>query len=256
MNYGQMRTLVLMRHGATLWGQENRFAGWADTPLSDTGKKEAEGAAQTLAKSGLAFETSFTSSLKRAQQTLEIVADNKGAPIGSIISDWRLNERHYGALQGETREAMIERYGNQQVVCWRRSYNAVPPPLSEADPRWQEQLQRLPGIAIDDHPKSESMAMAALRVEPVWHTRMAPELRAGKRVLVVAHTSSIRGLARVIEGLTDDAAADFRIATAIPLVYLLDDDLKFIKRADLNDGVVSNLRYWMNRLKPSRLGWI
>jgi 2,3-bisphosphoglycerate-dependent phosphoglycerate mutase len=245
-----------MRHGATLWGQENRFAGWADTPLSDTGVKEARSATRTLAKASLPFDTSFTSSLKRAQQTLEIVADSKGPPVGNIISDWRLNERHYGALQGETREAMIERYGNQQVVVWRRSYAAVPPPLSEDDPRWQEQLQRLPDIAADDQPRSESMAMAALRVEPVWHTRMAPELRAGKQLLVVAHTSSIRGLARVIEGLTDEKAADFRIATAIPLVYLFDDDLKIIRRTDLNDGMVNNLRYWMNRLKPRHLGWI
>ena len=251
-----MQTLVLMRHGATLWGQENRFAGWADTPLSDTGIKEAQGAAQTLAEADLAFDISFTSSLKRAQQTLDIVAKSKGAPIGTIISDWRLNERHYGTLQGETREAMIERYGNQQVVDWRRSYAAVPPPLTEDDPRWQEQVRRLPNISIDVQPKSESMAMAALRVEPLWQTRMAPALRAGKRLLVVAHTSSIRGLARVIEGLNDEAAADFRIATAIPLIYLLDDDLKFIKRTDLNVGVISNLRYWINRLKPRRLGWI
>jgi 2,3-bisphosphoglycerate-dependent phosphoglycerate mutase len=251
-----MQTLVLMRHGATLWGQENRFAGWADTPLSDVGVKEAQEAAQTLAKAGIAFDISFTSSLKRAQQTLDIVAKSKETSIRNIISDWRLNERHYGALQGETREAMVERYGNQQVVGWRRSYAAVPPPLTGDDPRWQEQLRRLPDISIDDQPKSESMAMAALRVEPVWRTRMAPELRAGKRLLVVAHTSSIRGLARVIEGLNDEAAADFRIATAIPLVYLLDDDLKLIKRTDLNDGVVSNLRYWINRLKPRRLGWI
>jgi len=251
-----MPTLLLMRHGATLWGQENRFAGWADTPLSDSGVKEARDATQSLAKLGLAFDISFTSSLKRAQETLEFVAEGKGPPIGNIISDWRLNERHYGALQGETREAMIERYGNQQVVAWRRSYAAVPPPLSEDDPRWQEQLQRLPDITIDDQPRSESMAMAALRVEPFWHTRMAPELKAGKQLLVVAHTSSIRGLARVIEGLSDEEAADFRIATAIPLIYLFDDDLKVISRTDLNDGMTTNLRYWMNRLKPRRLGWI
>lgn len=251
-----MPTLVLMRHGATLWGQENRFAGWADTPLSDSGVKEAQDAARTLAKAGLAFDFCFTSPLKRAQQTLEIVSDSKGLPIGNIISDWRLNERHYGALQGETREVMIEKYGNQQVVAWRRSYAAVPPPLPEDDPRWREQLQRLPDITIDDQPRSESMAMAALRVGPVWHTRMAPELKAGKQLLVVAHTSSIRGLARVIEGLNDQEAADFRIATAIPLVYLLDGDLRVISRTDLNDGMVNNLRYWMNRLKPRRLGWI
>ena len=245
-----------MRHGATLWGQENRFAGWADTPLSNTGVKEAESATRTLAKAGLAFDICFTSHLKRARQTLEIVAGNKGPTIGNIISDWRLNERHYGALQGETREAMVERYGNQQIVAWRRSYAAVPPPLSEDDPRWQEQLQRLPDIPVDDQPRSESMAMAALRVEPVWHAQMAPELKAGKQLLVVAHTSSIRGLARVIEGLTDQEAADFRIATAIPLVYLLDDELKIIRRTDLRDGIGSSWRHWISRLKPRRLGWI
>ncbi|MEP7171915.1 MAG: 2,3-bisphosphoglycerate-dependent phosphoglycerate mutase [Aestuariivirga sp.] len=251
-----MPTLVLMRHGATLWGQENRFAGWADTPLSNTGVKEAESATRTLAKAGLAFDICFTSHLKRARQTLEIVAGSKGPTIGNIISDWRLNERHYGALQGETREAMVERYGNQQVVAWRRSYAAVPPPLSEDDPRWREQLQRLPDIPVDDQPRSESMATAALRVEPVWHARMAPELKAGKQLLVVAHTSSIRGLARLIEGLNDQEAEDFRIATAIPLVYLLDDDLKIIRRTDLSEGLVNSWRHWTNRLKPRRLGWI
>jgi 2,3-bisphosphoglycerate-dependent phosphoglycerate mutase len=251
-----MQTLVLMRHGATLWGQQNRFAGWADTPLSDTGIKEAQGAAQSLAEAGLAFDISFTSSLKRASETLNIVANSEGTLVGNIVSDWRLNERHYGSLQGETRKTMIEKYGNQQVVSWRRSYAAVPPPLSADDPRWQEQLQRLPDIAIDDQPKSESMAMAALRVGPLWHTRLAPELKAGKRLLVVAHTSSIRGLARMIEGLNDEQAAAFRVATAIPLIYLFDDDLNFVKRTDLSDGAVTSLRYWMNRLKPQRFGWI
>lgn len=245
-----------MRHGATLWGQENRFAGWADTPLSDTGVKEAQGATRTLAKAGLTFDIYFTSPLKRAQQTLEIVADSKGPSIGNIISDWRLNERHYGALQGETRADMIEKYSNQQVVEWRRSYTAVPPPLDADDPRWQEQLQRLPDIAVHDQPRTESMAKAAERVAPFWHSNIVPALKTGKQILVVAHTSSIRGLARVIESLNDDEAAEFRIATAIPLVYLLDDDLKIIRRTDLSDGMANNLRYWMNRLKPRRLGWI
>ena len=251
-----MPTLVLLRHGATLWGQENRFAGWADTPLSGTGVREARDAAQIMAKAGLAFDIAFTSSLKRARETLEIVAGGKVPPVGTVKSDWRLNERHYGALQGEIRADMIERYGNEQVVEWRRSYTAVPPALADDDPRWHEQLQRLPDIALHNQPRAESMAKAAERVEPVWHTLMAPELKAGKQILVVAHTSSIRGLARVIENLSDEKAADFRIATAIPLVYVLDDGLKVIRRTDLSDGVVSNLRYWTNRLKPRRLGWI
>jgi 2,3-bisphosphoglycerate-dependent phosphoglycerate mutase len=251
-----MPVLILMRHGATLWGQENRFAGWGDTPLSDTGIKEARDAAQTLAKANFAFDTCYTSPLKRAQQTLEIVDQGKGASTRNIIADWRLNERHYGALQGETRADMIQKYGNQQVVDWRRSYTAVPPPLADDDPRWHEQLQRLPEIVKHDQPKTESMAMAAERVTPVWHTRMVPELKAGKQLLVVAHTSSIRGLVRVIEGLSDEAAADFRIATAIPLVYIFDKDLSVVSRTDLSDGMLSSLRYWGNRLKPRRLGWI
>jgi 2,3-bisphosphoglycerate-dependent phosphoglycerate mutase len=251
-----MPTLILIRHGATLWGQESRFAGWGDTPLSDTGIKEAHDAAQTLANANFAFDICYTSPLKRAQQTLEIVAQSKGSSTGNIITDWRLNERHYGALQGETRADMIKKYGNQQVVDWRRSYAAVPPPLEDDDPRWLEQLKRLPEIAGSDQPKTESMAIAAERVTPVWHTRMVPELKVGKQLLVVAHTSSIRGLVRVIEGLSDEEAAGFRIATAIPLVYLLDDDLTVIRRDELSDGMLSSLRYWANRLKPRRLGWI
>lgn len=251
-----MPTLVLMRHGATLWGQENRFAGWADTPLSDTGTKEALDATQTLAKAGFAFDICYTSKLQRAQQTLAIIAGGEGPTLGKIISDWRLNERHYGALQGETRASMIEKYGNQQVVEWRRSYTAVPPPLTPDDPRWQEQLQRLPEITVDHQPRTESMAQAAERVVPFWRTQMIPELKDGKQILVVAHTSSIRGLVRVIEDLGDEEVADFRIATAIPLVYLLDGDLKVIRCTDLSDGMLSNLRYWTNRLKPRRLGWI
>jgi 2,3-bisphosphoglycerate-dependent phosphoglycerate mutase len=251
-----MPILVLMRHGSTLWGQENRFAGWGDTPLNEDGLTEAKNAARTLAKANFSFSSCYTSELLRARQTLSALVNSGLALPANTHFDWRLNERHYGALQGETRAVMIKKYGNNQVVEWRRSYTAIPPPLHENDPRWLEQLQRLPNLTSAEHPKTESMAIAADRVAPVWHTRIAPDLKNGKQVLVVAHTSSIRGLARAIEGLSDEASEDFRVATAIPVVYEFDDDLKVVNKSDLTDGLSGSIRYWTNQLKPRNLGWI
>ena len=251
-----MPILVLMRHGATLWGQENRFAGWGDTPLSDGGFNEAKRAGHVLTKANFSFDVCYVSELSRAKQTLSTLIEN-GLTIGNDIQfDWRLNERHYGALQGETRAAMVEKYGNNQVVEWRRSYTATPPQLPENDPRWLEQLQRLPNLSLEQQPKTESMAAAANRVAPVWANYITSDLKSGKRVLVVAHTSSIRGLARAIEGLSDEVSESFRVATAIPLVYKFDDDLKVVNKADLKDGLSGSIRYWSNQLKPRKLGWI
>lgn len=243
-----------MRHGATLWGQENRFAGWADTPLSDAGWKEARQAAQAMRRAGLAFDRAFTSRLLRAQETLEAVLREMATPDLPVETDWRLNERHYGALQGETRPAMIEKHGNAQVVAWRRDYRARPPLLEENDPRWLEQLERFPDIEPALLPRGESLGEAAERVLPVWRDRIAPALKAGERILVVAHTSSIRGLARAIEDLSDDASAAFRIATAIPRLYTLGEDLRPLSTQDLGAGGRAGIRYWANKLKPRRLG--
>jgi 2,3-bisphosphoglycerate-dependent phosphoglycerate mutase len=251
-----MPVLVLMRHGATLWGQENRFAGWGDSPLSQTGFAEAASTARALAKAKLSFDINYTSDLLRAQQTLEVLTQILPATANETRRDWRLNERHYGSLQGETRAAMIEKYGNKQVVEWRRSYTALPPSLEKDDPRWHEQVQRLPNLKPTDQPATESMAIAAERVAPVWHTRIAPDLKGGKQVLVVAHTSSIRGLARAIEGLDDEACENFRIATAVPIVYILDADLNVVSKTDVKAGMAGGIRYWANQLKPRGLGWI
>lgn len=249
-----MPTLVLMRHGATVWGEENRFAGWADTPLSEAGFAEAERAAQTLKRADLAFDLCLTSRLTRATQSLDVIKAALQLPESTIQRDWRLNERHYGALQGETRSAMVERHGNAQVVAWRRSYDRRPPFLDPEDARWQEQIARFPDISEADQPCGESLADAVARVGPVWLEVIAPVLRAGKCVLVVAHTSPIRALARVIEGLDDEQSAAFRIATAIPIRYELDEDLRIVSRADLSEGLKSGLRYWSNRLKPRAFG--
>lgn len=252
----RMRTLVLMRHGATLWGEENRFAGWGDTPLSETGMKEARKAAATLVRSGLSFDIGYTSCLRRAQQTLDIALDEMQQRDLPVRREWRLNERHYGALQGETRSAMIDRYGNSHVVEWRRSFDAIPPALKDDDPRWQEQLDRLPQIPIADQPRTESMAQAADRIAPLWHEAIRPDLAAGKQLLVVAHTSALRGLIRLIEGLSDKEAADFRIATAIPRVYVMDEDFRPIRKMDLSEGMAASIRHWVTALKPRRIGWI
>ena len=164
-----MPILVVMRHGATKWSQENRFAGWADAALSDKGLEEARKAARTLKKSGLSFDLCFTSFLSRASRTLDIVMQELGIAEESVKRDWRLNERHYGALQGETRSAMIARHGNAQVVQWRRAYSEVPPNLEDGDPRWIEQLERLTMVPLDRQPRAESLRQAAERVAPAWH---------------------------------------------------------------------------------------
>jgi 2,3-bisphosphoglycerate-dependent phosphoglycerate mutase len=245
-----------MRHGATVWGEENRFAGWADTPLSASGLAAAERAAVTLAKAGFEFDLCLTSRLTRAEQTLAAIRVKLSLPDPMICRDWRLNERHYGSLQGKTRTAMIERFGNAQIVEWRRSYEARPPLLEPEDPRWLEQLARLPDLPLQHQPAGESLGDAVERVSPVWAEVIAPALRADKCVLVVAHTSSIRAIVRAIEGLDDARSASFRIATAIPRCYELSRSLSVVGTTDLSDGMESRLRYWANRLKPRRLGGV
>jgi len=249
-----MPILFLVRHGATQSAKENRFAGWVDTSLTKNGQHEALLAAQGLKKSGHAFDVCYTSLLMRAKQTTSIMARELELPEDAITHDWRLNERHYGALQGRLRGEMIEQHGNAKVVEWRRDYHAVPPKLYKNDPRWIEQLNRLPEIPADLQPQSESMAQATMRVEPLWNNEIAPALKANKRVLVVAHTSSIRGLVRCIEGLDDAQCATYRISTAIPQYYKLDHDLTVVENKPFNSGLSSKIRYWLNRKKPRWLG--
>ena len=245
---GLMPTLVLMRHGATILGEEKRFSGWADTPLSEIGLAAAERSAIALENAGFIFDLCLTSCLARAQQSLAIIQARLHLPDSVIRRDWRLNERHYGSLQGEMRTAMIERFGNAQVAEWRRSYDARPPSLDIEDPRWREQLVRLPDISAQHQPRGESLRDAVARVSPVWPELIVPALKAENCVLVVAHTSSIRAIARAIEGLNDEECASFRIATAIPRCYELDGSLSLISRTDLSEGMESRLRYWSNRL--------
>lgn len=245
-----MATLVLLRHGSTVWGNENRFAGWGDTPLSEAGMEEARRAAALLRGKRPKPDLLFTSRLLRARQTAEIIAEAIGIDESRTHRDWRLNERHYGALQGESRDAMVERFGNDLVGLWRRSFEARPPEMPLDDPRWQEQVERLPEIPLELHPRTESMAEGAARALPVWTESIVPALRSGKNVLVVAHTSPIRGIITAIEGLNDDESAALRFATAIPKRYVFDRNFTAVESRYLLKGISERLRHRSKQRKP------
>jgi 2,3-bisphosphoglycerate-dependent phosphoglycerate mutase len=252
-----MSTLVLVRHGKTEWSSQNRFAGWADAPLSATGEQEAREAGRCLAQAGFHFDLACTSYLSRAARTLEIMLEELGQADLPVHRTWRLNERHYGSLQGHNRAKMALQYGNEQVALWRRSFSAEPPALPDDDPR-------LPALdplyaAVDPSllPRSESLEQAAARVAPWWLEFLAPRLRDDDSIMVVAHTSSIRGLVREIEGLSGEQAAEFRIATALPLVYSLNDELRITDKQELTAGWGSRVRKFINKHKPgTRISWV
>lgn len=252
-----MSTLVLVRHGKTEWSNQNRFAGWADAPLSAAGEQEARAAGRCLVEAGFRFDLACTSYLSRAERTLEIMLAELGRRDLPVERSWRLNERHYGSLQGHNRAKMALQYGNDQVALWRRSFTAEPPALPDDDPRLPALDPLYAGVDAALLPRSESLAQAAARVAPWWRETLAPRLREEKSVLVVAHTSSIRGLVREIEGIDGEAAAAFRIATALPLVYSLDENLVVLDRQELTAGWGSRLRQFLNRHKPgTRISWI
>lgn len=249
-----MTSLFVIRHGESQWARENRFSGWADAPLSASGKEAARIAGKTIKKAEIEFDVCMTSRLQRAQETASIVAEETGIILSTIGEDWRLNERHYGELQGHRRNQIIAEHGNAQVVQWRRSYHNRPPELKDTDKRWQEQLERLPDIPPDQQPRSESLCDAANRVIPVWEQTILPALQEGKNVLIIAHTASIRGIARIIEGMDDDQSAAFRIATAVPRRYTFSDELKTYEAIDLIDGFGARIRNSINKTKPNWFG--
>lgn len=244
-----------MRHGTTLWAENGLFAGWGDAPLSPAGEELARKAGQLLKQKKLGFDVCHSSKLVRAQRTLDIVLEELGNPDIPIVSDWRLNERHYGKLQEKSRKAIADQYGNDAMVAWRRDYRARPPALEDDDPRWQEQRQRFPCLAESCMPRAESLEDGVLRIEPYWRDCLAPELKSGKRVLLVAHTCSIRGLVRLLDGLSDCEAEAFRIPTAVPIVYDLDSNLKPVRSHRLFGDATTWWRNLGNRYKPRWLYW-
>ena len=227
-----MYKLVLLRHGESLWNRENRFTGWVDVDLSPVGIEEARAAGRLLKAEGLRFDLTFTSVLKRAIRTLWIVLDELDQMWLPEEKHWRLNERHYGALQGLNKSEMAAKYGEQQVLMWRRSYDTPPPPLEPNDERYEANDPRYRGVEV---PRSECLKDTVARVIPYWMSAIAPAVRAGRRTLIAAHGNSLRALIKHLDHVSDEKIVGENVPTGIPLVYELDKDLRPIKHYYLGD---------------------
>ncbi|MDD5088615.1 MAG: 2,3-diphosphoglycerate-dependent phosphoglycerate mutase [bacterium] len=230
-----MYQLVLLRHGESLWNKKNLFTGWTDVDLSADGIREAHEAARLLKEGGYVFDTAFTSVLKRAIRTLWITLDDLDLMWISVHRSWRLNERHYGALQGLDKAETMKKFGEAQFMLWRRSYDAPPPPLTEDDERWPGRDPRYRSLSQNELPASEGLKDTLNRFLPYWHDAIAPEVRAGKRVIIVAHGNSLRALVKHLDQMTDEEVTLLNIPTGAPLVYELDDNLKPLRHHYLGD---------------------
>lgn len=230
-----MYTLVLLRHGESTWNLENRFTGWTDVDLSPKGVLEAKAAARLLKEGGYDFDVAHTSLLLRAIRTLWLTLDAMERVWIPVRKSWRLNERHYGALQGLNKAETAKKFGDEQVKIWRRSYATPPPPLEPGDERHPGRDARYAGLPRDLLPLTESLASTVARFLPYWHDRIVPDVLARKRVLVAAHGNSLRALVKHLDGLSEDAVVSLNIPTGIPLVYELDADLKPIRSQYLGD---------------------
>ncbi|QSZ68005.1 2,3-diphosphoglycerate-dependent phosphoglycerate mutase [Methanofollis aquaemaris] len=230
-----MIKLVLLRHGESLWNKENKFTGWTDVDLSEKGVAEAHEAGKALKDAGFTFDLAHTSVLKRAIRTLWITLDEMDLMWIPVRRSWRLNERHYGALQGLDKAETAEKYGDEQVFVWRRSYTTPPPPLEADDPRFPGHDRRYAGVPDNELPATECLADTVKRFLPLWEEEIVPELKAGRRVLIAAHGNSLRALVKHLDGISDDEIPQVNIPTGIPLIYELDDDLKPIRHYYLAD---------------------
>ena len=223
---------MLLRHGESQWNRENRFTGWVDVDLSPVGVDEARAAGHLLRAEGYRFDLAFTSVLKRAIRTLWIALDELDLMWVPEEKHWRLNERHYGALQGLDKAEMAAKYGEKQVLIWRRSYDIPPPELDPSDPGHQSKDPRYAGVPV---PRSESLKDTVARVIPYWKTMVAPALRSGKRVLIAAHGNSLRALIKYLDNVSDQKIVEENVPTGIPLVYELDAELKPLRHYYLGD---------------------
>ncbi|AMV40910.1 2,3-diphosphoglycerate-dependent phosphoglycerate mutase [Planctomyces sp. SH-PL62] len=230
-----MPKLVLLRHGESIWNKENLFTGWYDVDLSDQGKVEARRAGELLKAEGFTFDVAFTSVLKRAIRTLCSALDELDLLWIPVVKSWKLNERHYGALQGLNKAETAAKYGDDQVLVWRRSYDTPPPSLEESDPRYPGSDPRYVDLTPAELPKTECLKDTVDRVLPYWNETIAPAIKSGKKVIIAAHGNSLRALVKYLDGISDEDIISLNIPTGIPLVYELDDDLKPIKSYYLGD---------------------
>jgi 2,3-bisphosphoglycerate-dependent phosphoglycerate mutase len=231
-----MHKLVLIRHGESTWNLENRFTGWTDVELTPLGVEQAKQAGRLLKAEGYEFDIAYTSVLKRAVWTLWHALDQMDRTWLPVRNDWRLNERHYGALQGLNKAETAKKFGDAQVLTWRRSYDTPPPALEPSDPRSERADLRYAAIAKDQVPLTECLKDTVARVLPFWNDTIAPALHGGQRVVIAAHGNSIRALVKYLDGISDDDIVGLNIPNGIPLVYELDDDLKPIKSYYLGDA--------------------
>ena len=217
--------VVLVRHGESAWNRENRFTGWRDVPLSEKGIAEAREAGERLREQGFTFDVAYTSLLKRAIKTLAIVLEELDVMWIPEVRDWRLNERHYGALTGLDKAETAARHGEDQVLVWRRSYDVPPPAYAPGDPENPASDRRYAGLEASERPRSESLKDTVARVVPYWEREIAPRIRAGERVIVAAHGNSLRALVKHLDAVSEQEIVSLNIPTGIPLVYELDHDL-------------------------------
>jgi 2,3-bisphosphoglycerate-dependent phosphoglycerate mutase len=230
-----MITLVLLRHGESTWNKENRFTGWTDVDLSERGREEARAAGQLLRDGGYVFDMAFTSVLKRAIRTLWTALDELDLMWIPVTKSWRLNERHYGALQGLNKAETAAKHGDAQIKIWRRSYDIPPPALTIDDERYPSRDPRYRGLDATQLPLTESLKDTVDRFLPYWHESIAPAIRSGKRVIIAAHGNSLRALVKYLDGVSEAEIVELNIPTGIPLVYELNDDLTPIRHYYLGD---------------------
>jgi 2,3-bisphosphoglycerate-dependent phosphoglycerate mutase len=230
-----MTKLVLVRHGESTWNKENRFTGWTDVDLSDKGRQEAKEGGEVLKKEGYTFDVAHTSVLKRAIRTLWTVLDEMDLMWIPVHRTWRLNERHYGALQGLNKAETAAKFGEDQVKIWRRSYDIPPPPLTPDDERFPGHDPRYRNLTKEELPLTECLKDTVARFLPYWHGTIAPEVREGRKVLIAAHGNSLRALVKYLDNVSESDIVELNIPTGMPLVYELDDNLKPLNRYYLGD---------------------
>ncbi len=230
-----MKKLVLVRHGESQWNKENRFTGWTDVDLSDKGREEAHEAGKALREAGYVFDAAYTSVLRRAIHTKWIILQEMGLEWIPVRRSWRLNERHYGALQGLNKAETAEKFGEAQVKIWRRSYDIQPPPLTPDDPRYPGRDPRYASLTPAELPLTECLKDTVARFLPLWHEQIAPAVKSGERLLVAAHGNSLRALVKYLDNISDSEIVELNIPTGMPLVYEFDDDLNPIDRYYIGD---------------------